>query len=238
MTTTTVRVQSFPREEFLTRRWRYRPGEHVTLLGPTQSGKTTLGYQLLQRVIRPELPAVILVMKPRDRVVSRWSAELGLRTVGQWPPPPRPWEKPPGWVLWPKHTFEPDKDDEILRAQFRKAILDNYRRGERITFGDEVYGLAGELKLTRELTAVWSRGAAMGNGLWTATQRPRAVPLMAYSQAEHVLMAYTPDKADRDRYSEIGGIDPDIVKQVTARLPKFHWLYVRRTGPAMCIVEA
>jgi len=50
-------------------------------------------------------------------------------------------------------------------------------------------------------------------------------------------VAYTPDEADRDRYSEIGGVNPRIVKAVTAALPKYHWLYIRRTNRAMCIIE-
>ena len=36
-----------PREEFVTQRWHYEPGEHVTLLAPTGNGKTTLAYELL-----------------------------------------------------------------------------------------------------------------------------------------------------------------------------------------------
>ena len=64
-----VQVLSFPRDDFLSRRWRYRAGEHVTILGPTGSGKTYLGYQLLEKVATPKLPGIVLVMKPRDATV-------------------------------------------------------------------------------------------------------------------------------------------------------------------------
>lgn len=234
-----TRIEQFAREEFLSRRFHLTPGDHVTFLGPTQSGKTTLAFQMLDRVISGRHPAVAMVMKPRDPVPARWGKAIGLRRVAHWPPLTSwwPWAKPRGWLLWPRHSFEPDDDDARMYAEFRRAILGNYKQGNRITFGDEVWGLAVQLGLTRELETVWSRGASMGNGLWTASQRPRNVPLMAYSQAEHVLMSHTPDKQDRDRYAEIGGVDPDMVRAITARLPKYHWLYVRRTGPRMCIVE-
>lgn len=239
-----TRVQLVDRENFLMRRWRYNDGEHVTFLGPTQSGKTTFAFQCLACSANPRRQAVVLVMKPHrkastretgDKTIVRWQKALGYRLVRGWPPAVRD-RKTAGYVLWPKHTFDPARDDEILYREFRKALLDNYKRGDSIVFGDEVIGLATELKLTRELRTIWMRGASMGTGLWTATQRPREIPLYAYSQAEHVFMAYTPDEADRERYSEIGGVDPKIVKHITARLPKYHWLYVRRTGPAMCVV--
>ena len=49
------------REEFLADYWTYKSGEHVTLIAPTQSGKTTLAFQLLARSAGPSLPAVVLV---------------------------------------------------------------------------------------------------------------------------------------------------------------------------------
>lgn len=230
------RLLQVPRDNFLTRRWQYADGEHVSFIGPTQSGKTTLAFQLLEYSASQIRPAVILVMKPRDPVPGKWGRRLRMRQVRHWPPVRVLGLRPAGWLLWPRHTFDPERDDARLYVEFRRALLDSYKRGNRIVFGDEVYGLATELGLKRELRTLWTRGASMGTGLWTATQRPREIPLQAYSQAEHVFMAYTPDKMDRDRYSEIGGVDPDIVKWVTARLPKYHWLYVRRTGPAMCVI--
>lgn len=236
--TATVRVQSFPREEFITRRFHYRAGDHVTFVAPTQAGKTTFAFQLMDEVSSPKVPAVVLVMKPRDPVPARLTREVGYRVVRHWPPVKRPWANERGWTLWPAHTFDPKIDDPRLATEFRRAILDNYKRGNRITFGDEVYGL-GKLGLSDEMEAVWTRGSGMGNALWAASQRPRGIPLLAYSSAEHLFLGSTPDKQDRDRYAEIGGVDPDLVKQITAgMLRKYQWLYIRRTGPAMCIVEA
>lgn len=227
------------RAEFLAEMWPagYKRGHHVTLIAPTQNGKTYLAFQLLQHVPQMEHPPVVLVMKPRDREVSKWIKTLEYRRVYVWPPLRSIWRgTPPGFALWPRHTFDPDRDDEVMRREFRKAILGRYKQGNSIVMADETYGLVEELKLGREITAVHSRGSGMGLGVWCMTQKPTHIGTWAYSQAEHLFLGHDPDKRARDRFAEIGGVDADVVKHYVARLQKYHWLYIRRTGRRMCIV--
>ncbi len=232
------RVETFPRDEFLAERWRYSAGEHVSFLGPTQSGKTTLAFQLLGESAHPKLPAEVLVMKPKDPTVTRWAKSLQFRRVKSWPPVPSPLSpRPAGYVLWPKPTFDFHRDNATLQREFAKCLQESYRKGNRIIFGDEVWGLTNELGLTTELVALWSRGASMGAGLWAATQRPSHVPLWMYSQAHHLFLSYEPDARARDRFAEIGGLDPQLVKATVMGLQKYQWLYIRRDGPALCIVD-
>jgi hypothetical protein len=228
----------FTRDEFLAERWDYRPGEHVTILGPTGSGKTHLAYQLLDATASRDLPAVVMVMKPRDRTVSAWSKRIGLRRVHGWPPVPNPvmGGRRAGWTVWPAHTFDPDKDDPMLHGVFRAAILDSYKRGQRILFADEAAGLSVELDLDRELKTVWMRGRSMETGLWAASQRPVEIPLLAYSMAHHLFLAADPDYRTRQRYAEIGGIDPEIVHTLTRDLPEHHFLYIRRRGQRRAVI--
>jgi hypothetical protein len=230
---------SFPREEFIAERFNYGAGEHVTFLAPTQAGKTTLAFEILEENAGKELPGLVLVQKPKDPVVSTWIDRLKARgwiKTANWPPNPLR-KKAPGYILWPPHRHDPDTDNPKLREIFRRAILDSYKQGNRILFADETYGLSEELDLDRELISVWSRGGGMGCGLWAATQRPAYIPLWGYSAAEHLFLANDPDKRARQRYGEIGGINPRYVEWQVERLPKYHWLYIRRTGPAVCVVE-
>lgn len=233
-------VVRYGREEFLNEVFDYQAGEHLTIIGPTGSGKTYLGYQLLQQAATPELPAVVIVMKPRDATVERWSKSVGYRTVKDWPPQfaERLRKKPAGYVLKPGHDFDPDIDTPRHRAIFRRAILLSYKKGNRIVFGDELYSLCEELKLSTELVTVWTKGRSMEAGLWGATQRPSHVPLWAYSQAQHLFLAYDPEKRSQERYSEISGVDPQLVKSTVVSLGNHEWLYIHQESRTMCVVEA
>src|SRR5260221_12203840 len=96
-------IQHFGIEEFRTRRFNYRPGEHVAFFGPTQeAGKTTMAYALLEKTASPELRATTLCMKHRDRVVSAWT--LRLEVVGTPSSPPKinvSERQPASHELWP-----------------------------------------------------------------------------------------------------------------------------------------
>lgn len=235
-----IGVVRYGREEFLTEVFDYQAGEHVTLVGLTGSGKTYLAYQLLEQAARPELPAIVIVMKPRDATVEKFSKKVGYRMVRDWPPQfaERLRKKPSGYVLKPDHDFDPDIDTPRHRAIFRRAILGSYKRGNRIVFGDELYSLCEELHLAKELITVWTKGRSMEAGLWGATQRPSHVPLWAYSQAQHLFLAYDPEKRSQERYAEISGVDPLLVKTTVLSLQEHEWLYIHQPTRTMCVVEA
>jgi hypothetical protein len=227
-------ITVIPRSEFLTDRWTYQAGEHVTVIAPTGFGKTRLIRELLQQTISPKLPVAALVMKPRDTEARALGRLLRLQTTYDWPPV-LPKLGSNGWLVWPRHRYDPNIDDPHLHRVFRRAILARYKKGRGIIFADEVVGLSKDLALEPELNAVWMRGRSMGCGLWGAAQRPAYVPLHGYSQAQHIFLAHDPDRRSRDRFAEIGGIDPDLIAYVVLTMPKFYFLYIRRDG-RRCIV--
>ena len=228
------------RQEFLEEIWDPSDGEHVTFIAPTQNGKTTMIGDLLAHLPAQKNPPVMLVMKPRDPVVDKIRKRLHYRKIRSWPPPvlSRYAARPPGYVLWPRHTFDPDRDDALLRQEMRKAILGSYKDGDRVVVADETYGLVNELGLQREMTAVHTRGAGMGVSLWCAAQGPKFVGTWLYSQAEYLFIGYDPDERARDRFEEIGGFQPGVISQESAKLQKFEWLFLQRTGRKMCIIGA
>ena len=237
-----IDIPEFGRDEFITERWEYKPGEHVTFLAPTQTGKTTLKFELFRETLNKQLKAVSLIMKPKDPVPESYRKLLKFDRIDHWPPSRfRQWIKNPhGWMLWPSHTFDPAIDNKTLKREFRKAILWCYKQGNVILDIDEILGVADELGLDDELVTVWSRGASMGCGQWGGSQRPSGIPLHGYSQASHLFLGHTTDKRDRDRLRDISGIgiDPDAIADEVERLGEHEWLYIRKRGARMCRVLA
>lgn len=253
-----IEVGHLTRSEFITEVIgpHYEPGQHVTFIGPTGSGKTTVAYEMLDAIASDKLPAIVLVMKPKDDTVKQWTKLAGFKTTQVWPPITRRGvrnmsksggmgKKRRGFVFWPKQTLSNiDRDDEHLAREFKRVLNDCYKKGNNVIFADEVVGLAKELGLEKTLKAIWMRGRSLGCGLWAATQRPFEAPLLMYGQAEHLIIFKDPDHRSVDRFKEIGGINPDIVEDAVYGLKKFEFVYIGRNmapdgvSPAMAIVKS
>lgn len=236
-----VDILTIPREQFLEEYWDYKVGEHVTILAPSGGGKTHLGYQLLDTTATKTLQAIVMVMKPKDVTIDKFQRKVKFRLVRDWPAPPRERvlkEKPRGWVLWPAFSYDPDIDEPAHKAIFRRAILDSYRRGNRIIFADETFSLEEELDLSTPLRTVWTKGRSAGCGLWAASQRPVYISKWAY-QAHHLFIGNEPTEDARKRLSEIGAaVDKAMVRDIVGRLAVRQFLYINRDERTMCIVDA
>jgi hypothetical protein len=233
------------RAEFLEDYWPglHKAGHHVLTLGPTQrAGKTHLNFQLLDALPHNQLDTTVFCFKPKDRTVARWTEQLGFRETPQWPPRKRLFsDDPPGYTLWPPHSFDPQKDNERIAGIFRKAMLDHYSRGNAILFLDEVYGLCAELGLQEELIAILSRGAGMGVGAWIASQRGAgtqqgSLPGFIWSQPYHYFLAKSSHKQDRQKYADMAGDhDPAFIEATTLGLKQYEFLYLNADGNAAIV---
>lgn len=239
----------FSREDFARNRFDYKPGEHVVFGGPTQRGKTTLAFQLLQYTATPDLPAYVAVSKPRDPVTQRWGEKLGYRRVTEWPAPKHirevfGGEKPSGYLIWPKFG---DMDSDVERcARVTKALLDDrYTAGVRNKHGilvlDDTMTKSKLMGLDKPMTTHLAMSGAMGLGVWVFVQKPTdsgRASIWAYGAAEHVFLARDPERRNQIRYDEIGGFDSKLVANATNRLKPFQFLYLKRTEQYVCIVGA
>jgi hypothetical protein len=237
-------------DEFADKYFDYKPGNHVAAFGPTNiSGKTTLLFYLLGSKRTADIEnKTVLCMKHTDRIVAGWTDRLGYVETPLWPPRRRlrdGFNQPTGYTLWPHQTLtDPERDNEHLADQFRRAITHNRTHTPSVTFADEIYGLIAELNMRTLLTAVVTRDAIAGHGLWYASQKPSgtqgvSMPGFLFNSAEHMFLSKDGEERNRIRYGEIAcGIDPRAIESETLKLDRHSWLYIRRSGPAWAVIDA
>jgi len=242
-------VEVVSRKDFMGERWDYNPGEHVLVIGPTQiAGKTTLLVDLLAATDTTDLnrPPVIMVTKPRDKVITAARQRLGYRLTDRWPPRLQRFRRePPGDIFWPIHDRELRAGDNNARvaAQFEQAINDQFFTGNTITVADEIFAWYSILDLGDVIDRHLTQGGGMGSALWAGTQKPSgtqrgALSGFLFNSHTHGFYSWDPVRTNRRRLGDVSGIDTDVVEDATDIMPKYHQLYTHRDGPKYCVVGA
>ena len=255
-----MRIARFNREVFLNEHFDYQPGEIVGFWEPLQQGKTHLMYQMLDVAMtqQPHLRTASMMPKSIDPATTRWAQRLNLRIIDDWPPS-RPWfrEKPRGYVLWPKHLkgAPVEQNRAHLAGIFRKALSDQFRSGQSLTFADDVYLLAAILDLNMDLEEFWTAGGGPKSGLWFSNQKPSGTPgggnvsTFSYSAPTHFIFGKDTHIRNQKRFAEIGGgVDPRLVAETVQNLQMFRMrtadgiknisekLYIHKGGPYMAVI--
>lgn len=242
-------VELWERDAFMAEAWEYNPGEHVTIIGPTGRGKTTLGLELLKHSATKEMKAFVLVSKPRDDTMLKYAEKRvlldtivkvpGFKVIENYPPGQELMRKYRGYLLKPYQSLTDfDGDDARMTREFRQCMRDCYASPKpRIVFADEVAELQNNLGLKKECIRYWQRGRSARAALWACAQRSAFNAQDMYNAAEHLFLFNDPDKRNRERFAQIGGVNPDLVEEITNTLDRFQVLYIRRTGPEMCIIN-
>lgn len=201
----------------------WRQGEHVTILGHTGSGKTTVAFEILP--IRQYV--LLIASKPKDRLLSL-GREQGYNLTRQWPIDFRIY---PRNILWPK--IERMEDIRSQQAVIGKCLHDVYTSGGWTLYLDEVRYLSQTLKLQKLLETLWLQGRSNNISIVATSQRPRWIPLEAYQSADHLFMFRESDMSNLVRLKEIGGVDRERLAFDLQRIPKHDCIYVNTRDSAM-----
>jgi hypothetical protein len=204
------------------RRWTWRQGEHVTLVGPTGCGKTTLALEILamRRYV------VILAAKPEDPVLEQLTGQNWRRV--------RRWEevRPSGEraILWPRAS-DPDELEARQWVEFRACLRDVFSSGRWTIYLDELSYITDYLGLDRECRRIWRQGRSLKLSLVTSTQQPVAVPRDAWDQVMHTYLWKPADWGRIRRMAEISGVlDPEAVGPALRQLGRHDVLYAGGGG--------
>lgn len=218
-------VQTVSWSEFLDS-FDWRQGQHLTAVGPTESGKTTLIRELLKKAYYDGTHPwqAIAATKPMDEVIDTFMPE-GFLKLPEWNVADP--DITPRVMIHPKLTSlgEADKalQSKVLHAM-NNAI---FRQHGWLVYYDELKWCIGQLKLQGDVETLWHTGRSSGVTVVSSLQRPRHVPLMAYDQSEHLFFWEARDHDMRKRLGEIGGkADPELILHSLLHLDKHDFIYV------------
>ena len=229
------RVPVLTWDEFLAQ-FNWTQGQHVTLVGPNGRGKTVLlthilpmrGYKIFLGTKRKDATQTALVQGKGDHryhLAKRWEE------IHQ--------DVSPNWMLKPPFPKNASVAQvKAVQAQvFNEALMKVFRQGGWTVVGDELRYLTDYLGLTDICQLLLLQGRSLEISFVTGTQRPRWVPLEAFSQASHLFFWQTPDHQDVARVAELASINRETIMEVVPRLnPDAHEvLYVNPKSGYMAV---
>lgn len=209
-------------DEFLANHFEWKQGQHVTLIGPTGQGKTTLAKAILKQ----RKYVLMLVTKRHDPLIGEFKS-AGYRVVREWV---HSHHSHPKVLLHPPYLRREPREAEQLR-QFKHALDRVFDEGSWTVYLDEGPYVIEELRLIKKIKRLWQEGRSSKITVVTGAQRPRFLPLAAYSQATHLFFWRNQDESDSKRLGGLGGLDRKRIERTVASLGEFEVLYVNtRTG--------
>jgi len=208
-------------------RFSWNQGEHVTLIGPTGLGKTTLALSILHR----RRFVVVVACKPQDPLISDLK-KAGYYISREWPVPSHVERV----VFWPR--IEEIRHIGEQREAIRNLIESVYVQKGWCVYFDEMSYVAKKLGLSSWLEMLWEQGRSLRISVVASTQRPAHVPLAAYSSATHLFFWKDPDETNLKRMGGISGANTRDVRENVVRLPKHDVLYVNTRDDRMVITRA
>lgn len=225
-------VPFVPWDQFM-QQWNWKQGQHVALIGPTGRGKTTLITHILSR----RNYVVFFGTKRRDdtqdalirqgyRVTS--DASMIHPDIGS------------HWMLRPPFPKGASPADirNIHRGVYASAIMHIFRQGGWTVVADEIRYLTDTLRLADGMELLWLQGRSLGITVVGGTQRPRHVPLEAYSQSYHLFFWQTPDKQDVARVAELTSIGREKIAEIVPNLTGHTVLYVNTVSGDMLTTKS
>lgn len=204
-------------------RKQWKAGEHVFVYGETGSGKTDMGFHLLNT----EPYAVGFVTKPRDDIF-RSPLARGYKRVNAWPPK-RVWEDH-HFLLSAKPGKTMAEERENQRGVFPSALDTIYRDGGWTVLFDEAFHMSTSLGMKQQVSDFFFLGRSYNLTGIACTQRPAYIPVVLPQSCKWAFMARSRRDDDIATLSELGYSKQELRARLSALRDNHDFLFVDPQG--------
>ena len=192
--------------------YRYTPGQHVILYGPTGRGKTTLAGKMLAAPGMPKNNGLITTQLGPDPALMH----LGKKT-DSWPPAAPVLEmmlydhKEKGLPLIRRYQPLPRKPEDFITIRRKCARILRWMFGTKgwtLFIPDlQVVTDPGMMGLGKEVDQLIITTRKRGSSVWLDAQAPRWIPRSCSDNTSHLLLWRNRDEASVRRLAQIVGLD-------------------------------
>jgi hypothetical protein len=202
----------------------WEPGQHVAMVGPTGTGKTTVLCALLDRC-----RSFVLGFDPKGG--DETFAKTGFPRLTQWPPPSRDYDRmarrePVKYLVGPKTRRR--RDRPALIDMQERALEGAWDDGGWTVAIDELQIAADKMGQADSIDELLIAARTRKVSVVSLFQRPAEVPRAAYQMASWIFLGLTLDTDTINRLAEIVGRPRYEIRGAVNGLAKvdYSWLVV------------
>lgn len=217
---------------FLTYAFDWRQNQHVGMIGPNDSGKSTLTFAILP--LRKY--STFFATKPHDETLDQFAKQGGYVLLEDWPPVKgRFFKRPYTAAEMPRRLLWPDASRigsvETQKAVFQKAFEDIYTQGGWCTIWDEFWMMTNILGMQNESRIMLQQARSNDISFVMGAQRPARIPLELFDQSRHLFFWRDNDERNLKTIGGIGWLAAGPIRAFVANLEPHQVLYINtRTG--------
>lgn len=202
----------------------WKQGEHVLILGPTGTGKTTISSSILEA----REWVCVLAVKRKDETLELFKKQ-GYKVVSKWPPDYNAHK----FIFWKKPQSLTD-DLNVQAREIHHALNEMYIAGGWCIYFDEAGYIAGTLGLGRDVGVLLNQGRSAALSIVVTMTRPSSViarvPKEALSMPRHKLIFKYADENEIKACASIIGMEWHKMQAIHQSLGKYDFLYISEHG--------
>lgn len=211
---------------------RWAQNQHMALVGPTDSGKSTALHAMLPL----RTYTAFFGTKIKDDTLQSFIDSGEYERLKDWPPmrgwpvkKPVPARDMPRRLLWPDVTSLAAVKG--LAPVFTRAVDDIYGQGGWCVVWDEFWMQCQILKMTETAKILLQQARSNDIAMVMGMQRPAWIPTEVFDQTRHLLFWRDNDERNLNRIGSVGWLNAGPIRAFVANLDPFQFLYVNnRTG--------